>query len=258
MTSMLPQRLELLRSVSEPTVHPDGEVAVISVTRPDFDADAYVGQLWLVSTTGAAPRRLTRGFRDTAPKFSPDGRCVAFLRSVPEQKPQIYLIPLDGGEAVCVTDAKWGVTEFDFAPDGAHIYYCAPVAAEGRCGSIDGVAPTAEDPRHITNYQFQMNGVGYYADAPAQVFQVAVPDVYAEPPIKKTGRAAVDAEPTPMVPEPTQISDSGLRHSALVCGSSEVYVTVSGDPKLDDTLYSAPMIRPAGSGGWLLKPPAPP
>jgi hypothetical protein len=46
LTWMKPEQLPLLNSVSAPAVHPDGSRAVVSVTRPDFDADAYVGQLW--------------------------------------------------------------------------------------------------------------------------------------------------------------------------------------------------------------------
>ena len=57
--------LPLLNSVSRPSLHPDGSRAIVSVSRPDLDADATVGQLWTVPLTGhAAPRRFTRGFRD--------------------------------------------------------------------------------------------------------------------------------------------------------------------------------------------------
>ncbi len=45
---MKSEHLPLLNSVSAPAVHPDGSRAVVSVIRPDFDADAYVGQLWTV------------------------------------------------------------------------------------------------------------------------------------------------------------------------------------------------------------------
>ena len=79
---MRPDQLDRLYSVSRPAVHPDGW-AVVSATRPDFLADAYVGQLWRVPLDGGAPRRLTRGFRDTSPRLSPDGRLVGFLRRPP-------------------------------------------------------------------------------------------------------------------------------------------------------------------------------
>ena len=67
---MTPTEIELLLSVSRPTVDPAGGRAVVSVTRPDLGADATVGQLWSVPLHGGTPRRITQGFRDTAPKFS--------------------------------------------------------------------------------------------------------------------------------------------------------------------------------------------
>jgi hypothetical protein len=48
LTNVKPEQLHLLNSVSAPAIHPDGTKAVVSVTRPDFDADSYVGQLWSV------------------------------------------------------------------------------------------------------------------------------------------------------------------------------------------------------------------
>ena len=84
---MKPSDLDLLNSVSEPALSPDGTRAVVSVQRPDFAADAYVGQLWNVGLDGSAPRRLTRGFSDTSPQFSPDGNVLAFLRSAPGGRP---------------------------------------------------------------------------------------------------------------------------------------------------------------------------
>ena len=53
---MKPTDLPLLMSVSRPTVHPAGERAVVSVSRPDLDADTYLAQLWTVPLTGGAPR----------------------------------------------------------------------------------------------------------------------------------------------------------------------------------------------------------
>src|SRR4051812_7865414 len=94
--------LPKINSVSEPSLHPDGKVAVASITRADFGADAYVGQLWRIPAPAAAPRRLTRGFLDTAPDYSPDGSLIAFLRAEPDEPPQLYVVAGDGGEPVQV------------------------------------------------------------------------------------------------------------------------------------------------------------
>lgn len=187
---MKPNHLPLLKSVSAPAVHPDGSRAVVSVVRPDFDADAYVGQLWNVPLRpGSSPRRLTRGFRDTAPMFSPDGAVLAFLRAEAGGKPQLHLVEAAGGEPVCATDAPLGVSAFSWSPDSGGIVVAARTPEDGRYGTVDGVSAGGEDARLITDYQYRMNGVGYTADKPLQLFVIAVPDLAAEPPVAPAGRA---------------------------------------------------------------------
>ena len=172
-------------------MHPDGTRAVVSVVRPDFDADTYVGQLWSISRNPERlPRRLTRGFRDTSPAFSPDGRVLAFLRTSPEGKPQLHVVDAGGGEPQVITNAKLGVSYFSWAPDSHRIVFAARTPDEGRYGTVDGVSPAAEDARLITDYKYRMNGVGYTGDKPLQLFMVHVPDLDDEPKVAPAGRAA--------------------------------------------------------------------
>lgn len=186
--------LPLLNSVSAPAVHPDGTRAVVSVIRPDFDADAYVGQLWAVPLDpplepNRPPRRLTRGFRDTAPDFSPDGQVLAFLRAAAGGKPQLHIVEAGGGEPQPVTDAPLGVSTFAWSPDSKRILYSARTPEDGRYGSTDGVSAGSEDARLITDYQYRMNGVGYTADKPVQLFLIELPELGAEPKVAPKGRA---------------------------------------------------------------------
>lgn len=136
---MRPDQLPLLTTVSTPAVHPDGAWAVVAAGRPDFDADDYVGQLWRVPLDGSGARRLTRGQHDGAPRFSPDGRLIGFLRAGANERPQVHLMPGEGGEPMCVTNAPLGVSDFAFAPDATRLVYTARVPAEGRYGTLDGV-----------------------------------------------------------------------------------------------------------------------
>ncbi|WP_104103583.1 S9 family peptidase [Arthrobacter sp. 08Y14] len=186
---MKPCDLDLLTSVSAPTIHPDGTHAVVSATRPDFAADAYVGQLWSVPLGGGGtPRRLTRGFSDTQPQFSPDGDMLAFLRSAPGSKPQIFAVPAAGGEPVQLTDAKMGVTWFRFSPNSAQMVFTSRVPVHGRYGTVDGIAAGAEDPRLISSFKYRANGAGYTADKRMQAFLLDVPALDAEPWIEPAGR----------------------------------------------------------------------
>ena len=208
---MKPSDLDLLNSVSEPSLSPDGTRAVASVQRPDFAADSYVGQLWDVRLDGSAPRRLTRGYSDSAPQFSPDGSVIVFLRSAPGGRPQLYAIPSDGGEPVQLTDRHLGVSWFRFSPDSRHILFSSREPEHGRYGTVDGVSSGAEDPRLITTLNYRMNGAGYTRDKFVQAFVVPVPDLAAEPFVAPVGRAAEaapkDERKTAGLPEARQLTD---------------------------------------------------
>lgn len=222
---MRPADIALLPTLSAPAVHPDGTWAVVAASFPNLDADAYVGQLWRVDLSGAeAPGRLTRGFADAAPAFSPDGSLIAFRRSAPGAKPQLYVIPATGGEPAQVTDAPLGVGEFAFSPDGARLVYVARVPEDGRYGSVDGVDARAEDPRRIDTLKFQSNGVSWSNDRRRHLHLVEVPDPTAAPFVEPRGRAAkalADADrandgpaaPTGL-PTSTQLTTGDFDHDA--------------------------------------------
>lgn len=192
---MKPEHLPLLKSVSAPAVHPDGSRAVVSVTRPDFDGDAYVGQLWNVpQDPERPPRRVTRGFRDTAPAFSPDGRGLAFLRSAPGGKPQLCVVEAAGGEPLVLTDRPLGVSSFAWSPDSQRLVFGSRQPDDGRYGTVDGVGAGSEDARLITSFKYRMNGVGYLQDQPLQLFVLDVPDLGDEPRVQPAGRALKDSQ----------------------------------------------------------------
>jgi dipeptidyl aminopeptidase/acylaminoacyl peptidase len=229
--------LPLINSVSEPTVHPDGTVAVAAVTRADFDADAYVGQLWQVPLTddGGEPRRLTRGFRDTAPQFSPDGSLIAFLRAEAGKPGQLHVMDAGGGEPFVVTDRKLGVTEFSWSPDGGLLAFVSREPEPGRYGSVEGVDPGAEPARRITTFKYSQNGLGYDIDRRAHAFVVEVPDVHAEPVIQPVPSPEGKPDPVPTVPEARRITSADTDHRgvAFTADGSTLAVIAAVHPERD-------------------------
>lgn len=171
---MIPADLSLLHAPGTPALAPDGSFAVVAGTAPDLESDEYAGQLWRAATDGSAPPvRLTRGYRDTDPQVSPDGRWVAFLRAEPKGRPQLHLVEATGGEPVRLTDAPLGVQTSRFSPDGTTLAYVARVPEDGRY-SADG-EPGGEKPRHITEFPYRHDGVGFTRDKRRQLFVVDVP-----------------------------------------------------------------------------------
>ncbi|WP_026818447.1 S9 family peptidase [Arthrobacter castelli] len=220
---MKAKHLHLLNSVSAPTVHPSGDRAVVAVTRPDFDGDTYVGQLWeaQLDPAGADARRISRGFRDTSPKFSPDGATLAFLRAAQGDKPQLHVMDASGSEAQALTEQHLGVNSFEWSADSTQIVYTARVAEHGRYGTVDGVGAGAEDARHIDTLKFRMNGTGYTSDKRNQLFLVNLPALDEEPPVEPVGRAKEERqangdEAFTAVPPSMQLTDADADHDGPV------------------------------------------
>ncbi|MDN4611594.1 S9 family peptidase [Arthrobacter burdickii] len=243
---MKPDQLELLTTTGTPALHPDGSRLVVAATRPDFRADAYVGQLWELTLQGGR-RRLTRGFRDTAPRYSPDGEVLVFLRAAPGGKPQLFAVRASGGEPVQVTDQPLGVGAFDISPDSQTIVFAARVPEQGRYGTLDGVGPGLEDARLITQYQYRMNGLGYTTDKRSQLFTVTVPDLDAEPYIAAVGRLKQQNADGPgaleeqgAVPPATQVTTADADHldPAFTADGRRVLFTAALGPDADSTLVS--------------------
>ena len=118
-----------MQRLGPPSLSPDGTQAVCALASSSMEDNRSSSALWLLSTLGGAPRRLTHcGDKDGQPRFCPDGQQVGFVAQREQQghkdeAPQFYLIPVDGGEARRVGDVATGVGAFRWCPDGRHIVF---------------------------------------------------------------------------------------------------------------------------------------
>src|SRR5215469_8986595 len=110
---MRPEDVYRLTAVASPRISPDGKRVAYQVWSVDEEANEYRGAIWVAALDGSVePRRFTAGEkRDGSPRWSPDGRRLAFTsnRGPEKTKPQLYVMPADGGEPRKLTDEKEGV-----------------------------------------------------------------------------------------------------------------------------------------------------
>ncbi len=139
-------------------IHPDGRRVAFTVTEADFEDSVWVTHIWL--TEKSLPeetseeqeskeesteeeecdwtRQLTYSREgETHPRWSPNGEQLAFLSTRPDPTSsedddedntelQIWVLPIDGGEARKLTSATEGVIEFEWLPDSTGIVYLTP------------------------------------------------------------------------------------------------------------------------------------
>src|SRR5205807_10206704 len=118
------------RWVASPQIAPDGRQAAYVLVTVNAKHDGYDTSVWLVATDGVSPpRRITSGPHDAAPRWSPDGSTLAFLRRT-DGHTQLYLLSLTGGEAQQLTDLPKGVGPAAWSPDGKTIAFTSTTAPE--------------------------------------------------------------------------------------------------------------------------------
>ncbi|WP_458687854.1 serine hydrolase [Nocardia tengchongensis] len=152
--------LDRVVSPSDPAIAPDGSRVVYVLRTVDREGDRDNRSLWQVRP-GGEPVRLTRGVADTGPRWSPDGRSIAFLRA--DAGPaQLWLLPADGGEPERLTDMRLGAGVPVWSPDGTRIAFTAPVDTAAPAGIAapraiaESTSPMRIDRRH---YKFDGSGM---------------------------------------------------------------------------------------------------
>jgi len=118
--------LAAMERVSQPQLSPDGQWIAYEVGKPDMDANRVTHNIWIVPTAGGEVRQLTRGGSDQRPRWSPDGRRIAFV-SAREGTPQVYVVAPEGGDAMRLSSLSTGADNELWSPDGKWIAFVSSV-----------------------------------------------------------------------------------------------------------------------------------
>lgn len=123
---LTPEAFLQLRSLQDPQFSPDGLCVAFVVNEPRTE-EKRTRHIWLYEKDKNASRQLTYSSKsETSPRWSPDGKQMVFLSNRDGDEQQIYLLRMQGGEAVQLTKGKASVSEVGWSPDGKSIAFLAP------------------------------------------------------------------------------------------------------------------------------------
>jgi len=181
--------------ISDPQISPDGKLVAYVVTKVDRAQNRRNSSIWMVATDGSrAPWQFTTAPQSsTSPRWSPDGKSLAFLSSRPEAtttpaagaasagptdapRAQVYLLSMNGGEAKRITNLKNGVGVFRWSPDGTRLVVVSRIGPSDNKGD----SRDRSDVRHYKNSSYKFNDTGWFDDRRTHFWVVDVKSANAK------------------------------------------------------------------------------
>lgn len=163
--------------IADPNISPDGKLVAYVVTKVDRTQNRRSSSIWMAATDGSrAPWQFTTSPQSSnSPRWSPDGKSIAFLSSRPSEaappagsstaaeqpRNQVYLLSMNGGEARRITSLKNGVGVFRWSPDGTRLVVVSRI---GPSDSRTSDSKDRSDVRHYKNSSYKFNDTGWFDD----------------------------------------------------------------------------------------------
>lgn len=169
MPSLQPESLKELKFISDAVLSADASraAAVHTVIKEEKDeAPYYQSSIYLYDFKSS--KRLSEQYlSDSQPRFSPDGKYMAFLRRNKDEKNQVWLIDLSGGEARKISNLKSGVNSFVWHPNSKQI------ALVSR-GDWENEVAKKGLPFVADRLQYKFNGIGLVPEKMAEIFMLNI------------------------------------------------------------------------------------
>src|SRR6266581_2439752 len=172
-----------IRDVAQPEISPDGQWVAYAVRTRMLKEDKNEQRLWMVSNHGGDPIPLTaEGVSSSHPRWSPDGKYLAFLSARNNGKTQVWLLSRLGGEAAHLTDIPQGVDDFEWSPDSTRLVLILRdpkpedlEAAKDKDKDKPAAKPKTPPPFVIDRLQFKRDTVGYLDRRRTHLYVFEVP-----------------------------------------------------------------------------------
>jgi dipeptidyl aminopeptidase/acylaminoacyl peptidase len=143
-----------MHRVSEAQISPDGKWAAYTVATPDLEANRSASNIWVGPTVGGAEMQLTHSGHDMSPVWSPDGKTLAFLSSR-DGNSQVYLLPMDGGEARELTHLSTGSDMVKWSPDGKNLALTSSVYPDCKDDACNSARDAEKDKSKVKAHVYE-------------------------------------------------------------------------------------------------------
>lgn len=165
--------------ISDPQIAPDGSQIIFVRNFKDIMTDRDYSNLWISNTDGTRIRQLTQGNqRDYAPRWSNDGKKLAFLSNQDDQKVKLYLLYLDTRETVTLTNSSTPPRAVSWSPDDSMLAFTqfvsevkkSPLTIPAKPERAEWNAP----PIYIDEMNYRADGDGYLKPGKNQIFTLGI------------------------------------------------------------------------------------
>lgn len=178
-TAVFPHRLQRFDATG---LGISGDGRLLALAGRFAEGPSTRSKIWLVRADGTGMRQLTSGEgADEMPSISPDGKSVAFVRTLHDdtpsgRKPELYVVPTAGGEAVRLTENTVEDVNPVFSPDGRSIAFGE--VSGGNRGSVQVIRTDGSGQRTVTSTGLEYPDPDYSPSGRSLVFVGQVPNAH--------------------------------------------------------------------------------
>ena len=166
-----------LQWVSDPQMAPDGRSIAYVRMMMDIKTDRPRGVIWLTDADGKHSRPLASADSSVEPRWSPDGKRIAYFGGDGDGSKQLFVYWAESGVTAAVSHLLEAPSSLAWSPDGRWLAFTMPAPAEHKSLKVDVPEPPkgskwADPPKLIDRMVYRVDGEGYLPNTFSQLFLV--------------------------------------------------------------------------------------